>query len=186
MPRRYDINTYIQDAIDQITEDIRHLTTSERTDYRADKAESIARFARALENLTLHQRNLSLDPALAENDDYLRMVCEGYSRDITAQPEPLEVETLIWLTNFHDGKHTTDHMQVTGYDAANHRHELTFTLNDGTTITATAPYTTNLETAILEHLRITEKTLTPKKDFTLRKSKRHEPALCLTIRTSLT
>lgn len=186
MSSRYDINTHIQDAISQITEDIRHLTTSERTHYQADKAESIARFARALETLTIHQHNISLDPALAEDGEYMRMVCEGYDRDITAQPEPLELETLIWVTHFRTSKHTIDHMQVTGYDAATHRHELTFTLTDGTTHTAIAPYATNLETAILENLRLTEKTLIHKKDFTLRKSKRHAPALCLTIRTSLT
>ena len=186
MTSRYDINTSAQDAINQILIDIKRLTNSERTHYRADKAESIARFARALEALTLHQHNLTLDPALAEDEEYMRMVCEGYDRDITTQPHPLEVETLIWLTNFHDGKQTTRLMQVTGYDATTRRHELTFTLTDGTIITATAPYTTNAETAILENLRVTEKTLIPKKDFTLRKSKRHEPALCLTIRTSLT
>lgn len=115
----------------------------------------------------------------------MRMVCEGYDRDISTQPEPLELETLIWVTNFRTGKHTIQHMQVTGYDATTHRHELTFTLKDGTTHTTIAPYATNLETAILENLRLTEKTLIPKKDFTLRKSKRHAPALCLTIRTTL-
>lgn len=186
MTSRYDINTSTQDAINQILIDIKRLTNSERPHYRADKAESIARFARALEALTLHQHNLALDPALAEDEEYMRMVCEGYDRDITTQPHPLEVETLIWLTNFHDGEQTTRHMQVTGYDAPTRRHELTFTLTDGTIITATAPYATNAETAILENLRVTEKTLIPKKDFTLRKSKRHEPALSLTIRTSLT
>lgn len=185
MTSRYDINTSTQDAINQILIDIKRLTNSERPHYRADKAESIARFARALEALTLHQHNLALDPALAEDEEYMRMVCEGYDRDISTQPHPLELETLIWVTNFRTGKHTIQHMQVTGYDATTHRHELTFTLTDGTTHTTIAPYATNLETAILENLRLTEKTLIPKKDFTLRKSKRHAPALTLTIRTTL-
>jgi len=186
MSSRYDINTHIQDAINQITHDINYLTDNTNPHNQADRAETVARFANALHALTIHQHNISLDPALAEDGEYMRMVCEGYDRDITAQPDPLELETLIWVTHFRTGKHTIDHMQVTGYDAATHRHELTFTLTDGTTHTAIAPYATNLETAILENLRLTEKTLTHKKDFTLRKSKRHAPALCLTIRTSLT
>lgn len=176
----------IRDALTHLTHDINYLADNANPRHQEDRAETVARFANALHTLTIHSYNLTLSPALAEDEEYMRMVCEGYDRDITTQPDLLEVETLIWLTNFHDGKHTTRHMQVTGYDAATRRHELTFTLTDGTTITATAPYATNLETAILENLRITEKTLIPKKDFTLRKSKRHEPALCLTIHTSLT
>ena len=64
--RRYDINTNIQDAINQILIDIKQLNNSEseRTHYRADKAESIARFARALETIALHQHNLTLDPTM--------------------------------------------------------------------------------------------------------------------------
>lgn len=191
MTRRYDINTYIQDAIDQITEDIRHLTTSERTHYRADKAESIARFARALETLTIHQHNLSLNPALAENEDYLRMVYAGYSIDSTAHPKHLEVVTPIQVADKETRKaittryeHQVRHMQVTGYSLETRSHELTFTLKDRTTRTATATYTSNMETAILENLRLTKTTLHPSRDFVTRETS-SQTALTLHIGTTI-
>jgi hypothetical protein len=181
----HQVHQRIHDALTQLTHDINYLTDNTNPRHQEDRAETIARFSNALHTLTIHNYNLMLNPALTEDEEYMRMVCEGYDRDISTQPEPLELETLIWVTNFRTGKHTIQHMQVTGYDATTHRHELTFTLTDGTTHTTIAPYATNLETAILENLRLTEKTLIPKKDFTLRKSKRHAPALCLTIRTTL-
>lgn len=174
--RRYDINTHIQDAISQITEDIRHLNTSERTHNRADKAESIARFARALETLTLHQHNLSLDPALADNEEYMRVVCAGYSVEIGNWSTSLEVNTRIHVAdkktrneiNLRNQK--VKHMQVTGYDITTQTHELTFTLKDGDTRTATATYTTFREIAILENLRLTGHTLYPYSNFATRKA----------------
>lgn len=191
MTNRYDINTRIQDTINQITEDIRHLNTSERTHYRADKAETIARFARALEAVTLHQYNLSLDPALTEDENYLRMVCAGYSIDIVSYPKPLEVETSIQVADKKTRKeittkyeHQVKHMQVTGYDLGTRTHKLTFTLNDGTTREATATYTTNMETAILENLRLTNTTLHPGSDFTTRQNLSHNH-LILRIHTTI-
>lgn len=175
--RRYDINTHIQDAINQITNDTRHLTNSERTHYRADKAESITRFAHALKTLTLHQHNLALDPALTEDETYMRMVCDGYSTDIASWTNPLEVATLIQVASKKTRKeittkygHQVKHMQVTEYDPWKYTHKLTFTLNNGTTRTAAASVTTNLETAILENLRITGTLLRPHSDFTTRKN----------------
>lgn len=174
--RRYDINTRIQDAISQITEDIRHLNISERTHTRADKAESIARFARALETLTLHQHNLTLDPALADNEEYMRVVRAGYSVEIGNWSTPLEVNTRIHVADkktrneINLRNQNLKHMQVTGYDITTQTHELTFTLKDGTTRTATATYTNFREIAILENLRLTGHTLYPYSDFATRKA----------------
>lgn len=191
--RRYDINTNIQGAINQILIDIKRLNNSEseRTRYRADKAESIARFARALENLALHQHNLTLDPALAEEKNYMRMVRNGYIADLSDWSKPLRMETLIHAPGKKIRKklttkygHQVKCMQVTGYDTETHIHELTFTLNDGTTHTL---YTLgdSRETAILEHLRLTNRQLAPHTSFTTRKTSRATYALILTIRTTL-
>lgn len=176
--RRYDINTNIQDAINQILIDIKQLNNSEseRTHYRADKAESIARFARALETIALHQHNLTLDPALADNEEYMRVVCAGYSVEIGNWSTPLEVNTRIHVAdkktrneiNLRNRK--VKHMQVTGYDIPTQTHELTFTLKDGTTRTATATYTNFREIAILENLRLTGHTLYPYSNFATRKA----------------
>lgn len=189
--RRYDINTNIKDAIDQITEDIRHLNTSERTHYRADKAESIARFARALEALALHQHNLDIDPALAEDENYRRMVCAGYSIDATAHPKHLEVVTPIQVADKETRKaittryeHQVRHMQVTGYNLETRTHELTFTLKDRTIRTATATYTSNMEAAILENLRLTNTTLHPHRGFVTRETP-SQTALTLHIETTI-
>lgn len=191
--RRYDINTNTQDAINQILIDIKQLNNSKsaRTHYRADKAEEIARFARALENLALHQHNLTLDPALAENDDYLRMVYAGYSIDATAHPKHLEVVTPIQVADKEIRKaittryeHQVRHMQVTGYSLETRSHELTFTLKDRTTRTATASFTSNMETAILENLRLTNTTLHPNRDFVTRKTP-SQTALTLHIKTTI-
>lgn len=189
--RRYDINSHIQDAINQITEDIRHLNNSEHTHYRADKAEAITRFARALEALTLHQHNLTLNPALAEDEDYMRMVYAGYSIDATAHPKHLEVVTHIQVADKETQKaittkyeHQVRHMQVTEYNLETRTHELTFTLKDRTTRTATATYTHNKETAILENLRLTKTTLHPHRDFTTYKTP-SQTALTLHIETTI-
>lgn len=192
MTSRYDINTHIQDAIDQITEDLRHLTTSERTHYRADKAESITRFAHALKTLTLHQHNLTLDPALAEDEDYIRMALNGYNADIADWADPFRVETLIWVDTKKTRKelttkseHQVKHMQVTGYDLDTQVHELTFTLNDGTTRTANTRCHNNGGAAVLEHLRLTNTTLRPYFNFTTRKRPLSDTSLTLELHTTL-
>lgn len=170
------IESYIQDAITQITSDIQHLTTSDNPHYRADKAEDIARFAYALATITLSHRNLELDPALAEDEEYMRIARAGYSVEISNWSSPLEVNTRIYA----DNKKTRNeinlrnkkvkHMQVTGYDITTQTHELTFTLKDGTTRTATATYTNFREIAILENLRLTGHTLYPYSNFATRKA----------------
>ena len=188
--RRYDINANVKDAINQITQDIRHLTTSESTHYRADKAEEIVRFARALETLTLHQHNLALDPTLAENEEYMRMATNAYTIDLSDWSEPLRMETLIHTPTKKIRKklttkygHQVKCMQVTGYNTETRTHELTFTLNDGTTHTIYT-YGDSRETAILENLRLTNRQLAPHTCFTTRKT-RYPTALILTIRTTL-
>lgn len=188
----YHIEPLIQGAIDQITEDIHRLNTGEHARYRADKAEAIARFAHALENLALHQYNLDLDPALAEDEDYIRMALNGYNADIADWVDPFRVETLIWVDTKKTRKelttkfeHQAKHMQVTGYDLDTQVHELTFTLNDGTTRTANTRCHNNGGAAVLEHLRLTNTTLRPYFNFTTRKRKLFDPALTLELHTTL-
>lgn len=188
---RYNPEPYIQDAINQITTDIHHADNTNNPRYLADKAEAIARFARALEALVLHQHNLTLDPTLAEDENYRRMVYAGYSIDATAHPKHLEVvtpiqvadkETLKAITTKYE--HQVKHMQVTGYNLETRTHELTFTLKDRTTRTATATYTSNMETAILENLRLTNTTLHPHSGFTTYKTS-SQTALTLHIQTTI-
>lgn len=172
---RYNPEPYIQDAINQITTDIRHAANTNNPRYLADKAEDIARFAQALATITLHQHNLTLDPALADNEEYMRVVCAGYSVEIGNWSTPLEVNTRIHVAdkktrneiNLRNQK--VKQMQVTGYDITTQTHELTFTLKDGTTRTATATYTNFREIAILENLRLTETILYPYSNFATRK-----------------
>lgn len=173
---RYNPEPYIQDAINQITNDIHHATNTNNPRYLADKAEDIARFADALATITLHQYNLTLDPALADNEEYMRVVCAGYSVELANWSAPLEVNTRIHVAdkktrneiNLRNQK--VKHMQVTGYDITTQTHELTFTLKDGTTRTATATYTNFREIAILENLRLTGHTLYPYSNFGTRKA----------------
>lgn len=188
----YHLEPLIQGAIDQITEDIHRLNTGEHARYRADKAEAIARFARALENLALHQYNLDLDPALAEDEDYIRMALNGYNADIADWADPFRVETPIWVDTKKTRKelttkfeHQVKHMQVTGYDLDTHVHELTFTLNDGTTRTANTRCHNNGGAAVLEHLRLTKTTLRPYFNFTTRKRKLFDTELTLELHTIL-
>ena len=188
----YHLEPLIQGAIDQITEDIHCLNNGEHARYRADKAESIARFARALENLALHQYNLDLDPALAEDEDYIRMALNGYNADIADWADPFRVETLIWVDTKKTRKelttkfeHQVKHMQVTGYDLDTQVHELTFTLNDGTTRTANTRCHNNGGAAVLEHLRLTNTTLRPYINFTTRKRPLSDTSLTLELHTTL-
>lgn len=60
----------------------------------------------------------------------------------------------------------------------------TFTLKDRTTRTATAAFTHNKETAILENLRLTKTTLHPHRDFTTYKTP-SQTALTLHIETTI-
>lgn len=173
---RYNPEPYIQDAISQITSDIRHAANTNNPRYLADKAEDIARFAQALATITLHQYNIILDPRLADNEEYMRIVCAGYSVELSNWSAPLEVNTRIHVAdkktrneiNLRNRK--VKQMQVTGYDIPTQTHELTFTLKDGTTRTATATYTTFREIAILENLRLTGQTLYPYSNFATRKA----------------
>ena len=188
----YHLEPLIQGAIDQITEDIHRLNTGEHARYRADKAEAIARFAHALENLALHQYNLDLDPALAEDEDYIRMALNGYNADIADWADPFRVETLIWVDTKKTRKelttkseHQVKHMQVTGYDLDTQVHELTFTLNDGTTRTANTRCHNNGGAAVLEHLRLTNTALRPYFNFTTRKRPLSDTSLTLELHTTL-
>ena len=103
-------------------------------------------------------------------------MCAGYSVEIGNWSTPLEVNTRIHVAdkktrneiNLRNQK--VEHMQVTGYDIPTQTHELTFTLKDGTTRTATATYTTFREIAILENLRLTGHTLYPYSNFATRKA----------------
>lgn len=174
--RRQNPEAYIHDAITQITNDIHHATNTNNPRYLADKAADIARFADALATITLHMRNLALDPALADNEEYMRVVCAGYSVEIGNWSTPLEVNTRIHVAdkktrneiNLRNQK--VKHMQVTGYDIPTQTHELTFILKDGDTRTATATYTNFREIAILENLRLTETILYPYSNFGTRKA----------------
>jgi hypothetical protein len=131
---RYNPEPYIQDALTQITSDIRHAANTNNPRYLADKAEDIARFAQALATITLHQYNIILDPRLADNEEYMRIVCAGYSVELSNWSAPLEVNTRIHVAdkktrneiNLRNRK--VKHMQVTGYDITTQTHELTFTL----------------------------------------------------------
>ena len=184
------IESYIQDAITQITNDLRHATNTNNPRYLADKAADIARFADALATITLHQYNLTLDPALADNEEYMRIVRAGYSAELSNWSAPLEVNTRIHVAdkktrneiNLRNQK--VKHMQVTGYDIPTQTHELTFTLKDGTARTATATYTNFREIAILENLRLTETIFYPYNNFATRKI-RGKNALTLHLGTHI-
>lgn len=182
--------TYIHDAITQITSDTQQITLGGQPLYQATKAHNLESFAYALTTIALSQRNLELDPALAEDEDYMRMVRSGYSLHISSYSDLLEVDTRIHVADRKTRKEIAvrsqkvKHMQVTGYDPKTQTHELTFTLKDGTTRTATAIYTTYREIAILENLRLTETTLHPYSNFATRKI-RGKNALDLHIGTRI-
>ena len=185
------IDALIKDAATEISENIDKLQWGNSLDH-ADKAETITRFAKALEALMLHKRNISLDPTLAEDEDYVRMVCARYSIDIMTRPVPHDVSVEIWvdtkkIRNAVATKygHQVKYMQVTHYDVVHDVHNLVFTMEDGTTHSATAAAMTNMETVYLENLRLTARQLRPNTDFNTKKSKVRYNSLDLTLKTSI-
>lgn len=185
------IDALIKDATTEISENIGRLQWGSSLDH-ADKAETITRFATALEALMLHKRNISLDPTLAEDEDYVRMVCARYQIDIMTRPVPHDVSVEIWVDTKKIRKavtskygHKIKHMQVTDYDVVHDVHNLVFTMEDGTTFSATAAAMTNLETVYLENLRLTARQLRPNTDFNTKKSEVRYNSLDLTLKTSI-
>lgn len=185
------IDALIKDATTEISENIDRLQWGSSLDH-TDKAETITRFAKALETLMLHKHNISLDPTLAEDEEYLRMVCARYQIDIMTRPVPHDVSVEIWvdtkkIRNAVATKygHQIQHMQVTHYDVVHDVHNIVFTMEDGTTLSATAAAMTNLETAYLENLRLTARQLRPGTDFTTKKSLTRHNSLDLTLKTSI-
>ena len=185
------IDALIKDATTEISENIGRLQWGSSLDH-ADKAETITRFAKALETLMLHKHNISLDPTLAEDEDYVRMVCARYQIDIMTRPVPHDVSVEIWVDTKKGRKavpskygHKIKHMQVTDYDVVHDVHNLVFTMEDGTTFSATAAAMTNLETVYLENLRLTARQLRPNTDFNTKKSKVHYNSLDLILKTSI-
>lgn len=185
------IDALIKDATTEISENIGRLQWGGSLDH-ADKTETITRFAKALETLMLHKHNISLDPTLAEDEDYVRMVCSRYQIDIMTRPVPHDVSVEIWVDTKQIRKavttkcgHQIRHMQVTYYDVVHDVHNLVFTMEDGTTFSATAAAMTNLETVYLENLRLTARQLRPNTDFTTKKSKTRYNSLDLILKTSI-
>lgn len=185
------IDALIKDAATEISENIGRLQWGSSLDH-TDKAETITRFAKALETLMLHKHNISLDPTLAEDEDYVRMVCARYQIDIMTRPVPHDVSVAIWVDTKKIRKavtskygHKIKYMQVTHYDVVHDVHSLVFTMEDGTTHSATAAAMTNLETVYLENLRLTARQLRPNTDFTTKKSKTRYNSLDLTLKTSI-
>lgn len=189
--RLSQIDALIKDATTEISENIGRLQWGGSLDH-ADKVETITRFAKALETLVLHKHNISLDPTLAEDEEYLRMVCARYQIDIMTRPVPHDVSVEIWVDTKKIRKavatkygHQIRHMQVTEYDVVHDVHNLAFTMEDGTTLSATAAAMTNLETVYLENLRITERQLRPDTDFTTKKSLTRHNSLDLILKTNI-
>lgn len=185
------IDALIKDATTEISENIGRLQWGSSLDH-TDKAETITRFAKALETLMLHKHNISLDPTLAEDEDYVRMVCARYQIDIMTRPVPHDVSIEIWVDTKKIRKavtskygHKIKHMQVTYYDVVHDVHNLVFTMEDGTIHHATAAAMTNLETVYLENLRLTARRLRPNTDFSTKKSKVRYNSLDLTLKTSI-
>lgn len=185
------IDALIKDATTEISENIGRLQWGGSLDH-ADKTETITRFAKALETLMLHKHNISLDPTLAEDEDYVRMVCSRYQIDIMTHPVPHDVSVEIWVDTKKIRKavttkygHRIKHMQVTYYDVVHDVHNIVFTMEDGTTHHATAAAMTNLETVYLENLRLTARQLRPNTDFTTKKSKTRYNSLDLILKTSI-
>lgn len=185
------IDALIKDATTEISENINSLQWGSSLDH-ADKAETITRFAKALETLMLHKHNISLDPTLAEDEDYVRMVCSRYQIDIMTHPVPHDVSVEIWVDTKKIRKavatkygHQVKHMQVTHYDVVHDVHNIVFTMEDGTTHSATAAAMTNLETVYLENLRLTARQLRPNADFNTKKSKTCYNSLDLTLKTNI-